>query len=227
MLTLTWHEKDAWNWRDVIPPSWFDIDDEIAEVEHGCYSPTGERIPAWCSLRVEGRNAWIDYGSGPNADRNKKNGIYRDHLLLTFADETRDTLEKVEYLDRGETSRAKVTIGNGVDMLVAEGDAKLVTHLTRERDSGLRRNKIADERERTGKLVCEACGFDAVAAYAGIDNACEVHHRTEIAKGRRRTSLADLAILCANCHGAIHRIKPMPSVAEFRSTHVRFYTTSK
>lgn len=224
MLTLTWHEKEAWNWRDVLPPSWFEIEGERSEVEHGCYSPAGKRIPAWCSLRVEGRHAWLHYGAGRNASRNKANGIYRDHLRFTFADESRDSLELVEYLDGGETWQAKVTIGNDVDAAVAEGDAKLVRHLHRERDPDLRRDKIADVRKRTGELACEACGFNALAAYVGIENACEVHHRVEIAKGPRLTGLDDLAILCANCHGAIHRIRPMPSVEVLRDKHVRFRT---
>lgn len=222
MLTLTWHEKDAWNWRDVLPPSWFAAEKSRPEAEHGCYSPEGQRIAAWCSLRVEGRHAWLDYGAGDNAARNLANGIYRDHLLLTFVDESRESLELVEYLVAGAKTKAKVTIGNDVDAAVAEGDAKLVRHLHRERDPDLRRDKIAEVRERTGELACEACGFDALAAYVGIENACEVHHRMEIAKGPRLTGLKDLAILCASCHSAIHRIRPMPTVEVFRDRHVRF-----
>lgn len=222
MLTLTWYEKDAWNWRDVLPPSWFAAEESRPEAEHGCYSPDGRRIAAWCSLRVERRYAWLDYSAGNNAARNVANGIYRDHLLLTFADERRDSLELVEYLIAGAKSKAKVKIGNDVDAAVAEGDAKLVRHLHRERDPDLRRHKIAQVRERTGELTCEACGFDALAAYVGIEDACEVHHRVEIAKGPRFTTLDDLAILCASCHLAIHRIRPMPSVEAFRDRHVRF-----
>lgn len=222
MLTLTWRERQAWNWRDVFPPSWFEMEGERLEVEHGSYSPDGKRIPAWCSLKVEGRYAWLDYGAGRNANRNEANKIFRDHLLFTFADESRESLELVEFLDGSESSHAKVTIGNDVDAAVAEGDAKLVSHLHRERDPDRRRDKIADVRERTGQLVCEACGFDALAAYVGIENACEVHHRTEIAKGPRLTGLDDLAILCSSCHGAIHRIRPMPSVEIFRVERVRF-----
>ncbi len=37
------------------------------------------------------------------------------------------------------------------------------------------------------------------------------------ASERVSTTLSDLAVLCPNCHRAIHRTKPLMSVEEFRS----------
>jgi len=52
-----------------------------------------------------------------------------------------------------------------------------------------------------------------------LEDFCEVHHLVPLGKdsGERVTSLEDLAVLCANCHRAIHRLGPsMPTVPELR-----------
>lgn len=89
-----------------------------------------------------------------------------------------------------------------------EGNKRRVTHLVRERASGLAAKKRAEFARRHGRLFCERCKLDPVAAYGeGIGEACiEVHHKTplpEIREGQR-TRLDDLACLCANCHRIVH-----------------------
>ena len=71
-----------------------------------------------------------------------------------------------------------------------------------------------------GRLACEACGFTARDAYPNLDgDLCEVHHRRPLSEAVApvATSLADLAIMCPNCHRAIHRTDPLMSVEEFRT----------
>jgi 5-methylcytosine-specific restriction protein A len=48
---------------------------------------------------------------------------------------------------------------------------------------------------------------------------CEVHHRIALGSGHgeRRTRLADLAIVCSNCHRVIHRSKPMLTIEALRT----------
>jgi len=80
------------------------------------------------------------------------------------------------------------------------------------------REKKRRHRAATGGLACEACGFDFGSRY-GFPDFCEVHHRVPLAKNEveRETRLEDLAVLCSNCHRAIHRIRPkMPTVEELR-----------
>jgi 5-methylcytosine-specific restriction protein A len=83
-------------------------------------------------------------------------------------------------------------------------------HVARERDPKLRARKIAAVRRSTGLIACEACGFDFAATYGdrGLDY-IECHHRVPLhVSGPTTTKLADLVLVCSNCHRMIHRTKP-------------------
>jgi hypothetical protein len=92
-----------------------------------------------------------------------------------------------------------------------EGDVKrrLVKH--RRRESRIRNQKITDAlRRNNDRLICEVpnCGFDFHAKYGelGIGFA-EVHHNKPLSEAPstgRVVRLADLAIVCANCHRMVH-----------------------
>lgn len=101
-------------------------------------------------------------------------------------------------------------------MEAEEGAVSLEEHLVRERNAALTGAKKADVLRATGRLACEACGFDFAVRYGEIGNGfCEVHHTKPLASrsGSETTSLHDLAVLCSNCHSIIHRTEPMWSVA--------------
>lgn len=104
-------------------------------------------------------------------------------------------------------------------LAVPEGARRLVEHFRRERNPVLVTRKKRQVRERTGRLACEACAFDFAETYGrlGIGFA-EVHHRVPLSHltEQRNTSLADLAILCSNCHRMIHKTKPFLNVVRFR-----------
>ncbi|THD48348.1 MAG: hypothetical protein E7774_03100 [Bradyrhizobium sp.] len=56
-----------------------------------------------------------------------------------------------------------------------------------------------------GRMECEACRFAGLSAYGeAIDCCFEVHHKRHLHKGERITAMEDLALVCANCHNAIH-----------------------
>jgi len=111
-----------------------------------------------------------------------------------------------------------------LDLSALEGEPRMFFHLRRERDAGLVRAKRAAARNAAGQLECEVCGFVAQLAYPGIAaEVCEVHHRKplrELAESPE-TRLADLAVLCPNCHRAIHQTKPMLSLEEFRGRFIQ------
>lgn len=93
-----------------------------------------------------------------------------------------------------------------------EGAITLQQHFLRERNATLAEAKKAEVFRTTGCLACEVCGFDFAAAYGELGNYyCEVHHTQSLClrKGSEKTSLHELAILCSNCHGIIHRTEPM------------------
>lgn len=81
----------------------------------------------------------------------------------------------------------------------------------RSREAKLRKAKItAALLANGGRLLCEVpgCGFDFFARYGDIGRGyAHVHHRRPLSKtdkGGRKTTLKDLAIVCANCHSIIH-----------------------
>ncbi len=76
-----------------------------------------------------------------------------------------------------------------------------------ERDPALRAAAL-----RRYGMVCSACGF--VPAHP---SQLEFHHLNPISEGSRRTTLEDVAVLCANCHRLAHaRLRdaaPKPSAS--------------
>ncbi|MEG4407671.1 MrcB family domain-containing protein [Microcoleus sp. MON2_D5] len=68
---------------------------------------------------------------------------------------------------------------------------------------------------------CKACGFDFESRYGEIGKGyIEAHHNVPISNlsGAKIQvdPLNDFTVLCSNCHSMIHRIKPTPTVEEFR-----------
>lgn len=69
--------------------------------------------------------------------------------------------------------------------------------------------------------ICKACGFDFEAFYGGIGRKyIEAHHNIPVSS-LEKTKIQldpakDFTVLCSNCHRMIHRIKPTPSLEEFK-----------
>lgn len=93
------------------------------------------------------------------------------------------------------------------DFSVPEGRLLLSQHLRRERSPKLRHAKIASVLQAGNPLSCEACHFNFGETYgARGEGYIEVHHVVPLhAAGEKDTKLADLALLCSNCHRVVHR----------------------
>lgn len=103
---------------------------------------------------------------------------------------------------------------------VSEGLTTYVLHLRRERNRAVIDAKKEQALARHGRLLCEVCEFDFAAFYGEFGAGyCEVHHTIPLASlnGQRVTKLADLAIVCSNCHRILHRNSPMPSISELKA----------
>lgn len=88
------------------------------------------------------------------------------------------------------------------DISVAEGSLRLVSHLLRERNHRIVRDKKKWAIEN-GLLKCEVCSFSFVDKF-GVPF-IECHHKEPISKtGERETKLEDLALVCSNCHRMLH-----------------------
>jgi 5-methylcytosine-specific restriction enzyme A len=100
--------------------------------------------------------------------------------------------------------------------------------LSRFREVALRKAKIRQALKRSpdGRLRCEVpgCGFCFEDVYGALGAGyAHVHHLTALASGDEpvRTTLDDLAVVCANCHAMIHRngeCRPLDGLAIRRRT---------
>jgi 5-methylcytosine-specific restriction protein A len=92
-----------------------------------------------------------------------------------------------------------------------EGRVLYRLHRLRERNRELVRQvkeKALDER---GRLLCAACAFDFASVYGEVGRGfIECHHLRALADltAPRATRLADVALVCSNCHRMIHRKRP-------------------
>lgn len=95
------------------------------------------------------------------------------------------------------------------DYEVDESAVKIVAHRRRERDQGLVHRKRRQVLRRTGALACEACGFDSEAEW-GVEGIIECHHLAPVSELEpgRTTRLADVRLLCPNCHRLVHSRRP-------------------
>jgi predicted HNH restriction endonuclease len=109
---------------------------------------------------------------------------------------------------------AQVQEGATVADLALDGieeaeEGRLVTamHRGHERSSALVDAKKRRALARFGRLSCEACGFDFRERYGDRgEGFIECHHAKPVhaLKPGEKTKLADLRLLCSNCHRMVH-----------------------
>ncbi len=232
MLKVLWKKTDAKGYTDVIPLEWLADEGKRPDATHMMIGPRGGRSEARCSVLVAGSVVRLDYGGMHKKQNLEKYGVTIGELKIEFSDETRQNIISVQWRIDGQSKFEDAPVMASIspsymceddEVLGTEGAAFLVSHVRRERKPGLRAMKVESILAQGGVLKCEACAFDFEAAYSSLGrSACEVHHRAPLAMtGSREISLKDLAILCANCHRAIHRTCPLPDVSEFTEKHVR------
>ena len=102
----------------------------------------------------------------------------------------------------------------------SEGKVLTRVHRIRERNRRLVNRKKDAALALTGKLECAACHFDFAAVYGEHgDGFIECHHTTPLAElmPGTKTRLADLELICPNCHRMIHRRRRWLTIEELRS----------
>ncbi len=98
-----------------------------------------------------------------------------------------------------------------------EGGILEVLHRRRERNRKAVEKKKMQVLKTHGCLRCEVCAFDFQKAYGALGKGfAECHHRKPLSEvtQTQTTRLADLAIVCANCHRMLHRKRPWMSVED-------------
>lgn len=88
-----------------------------------------------------------------------------------------------------------------------EGKVATRVHRYRERDRRLVLEAKAQAIKQHGRLVCAACSFDFSKRYGEVGvNIIDVHHTKPVhtMKPGEKTKVADLVLLCSNCHRVVH-----------------------
>lgn len=147
----------------------------------------------------EGRRGLTRGGKGDEDVWNE----FADNLdkLGKIARLIRSSLEEwILYEDRGPSLTEDIAEAT-------EGRVYTRLHRLRERNRKIVERKKDNFQKKSGRVFCEACGFDFGRVYgARGENFIECHHLKpihEMGPGET-TRLEDLVLLCANCHRMIH-----------------------
>ena len=154
-----------------------------------------------------------------------RNNHLHEEVWAEFSAEPEVLRQVAQAIERAGELLADPETQSGIpDEVFREGELLTRLHVAFER------NRTAVERKKehilasSGRLECEACGFDFAAVYGdGGRGFAECHHVLPLAKlpGLRETRLSDLAVVCANCHRMLHRLQPQYSVDDLRELIVR------
>ena len=139
-----------------------------------------------------------------------------------FADDRKQLRQVAEAIQENYKALGEVSPSKNEDISddeeAVEGRVLTRIHKFRERDTKIVKKKKAKVLSETGRLACEACGFDFQKRYGKLgEGFAECHHERPLSELKRgeKTKIRDLRIVCANCHRMIHRSRPWPTVAEF------------
>lgn len=135
---------------------------------------------------------------------------------------------RLELVEIARTIRSASVVAGKVEVAdVADADegdfpeGKILyrLHRIRERNSVLT-EKAKRRAAQNGGLKCAACDFDFLARYGEIGRGyIECHHTLPLSEylSATRTSLKDLALVCANCHRMLHRKRPWLTIGQLKS----------
>jgi 5-methylcytosine-specific restriction endonuclease McrA len=93
-------------------------------------------------------------------------------------------------------------------------------HRSRERDPTIVRKAKELRLKNTHKLECDVCSFDFLARYGHRgEGFIEAHHKIPVSRldGKTKTKVAELALVCSNCHRMLHRGNPHLSIEGLRA----------
>lgn len=117
--------------------------------------------------------------------------------------------DEYEIAEKSELSDELIRqMGRDLDYGAFEGETEEHKARVRRRAAWLA-NKFAMMRKKTGRLICDDCGFDPVHLFdpklVSPRSMFDVHHKNPLRAGKRYTTINDYALLCPTCHRAEHR----------------------
>lgn len=135
--------------------------------------------------------------------------------LYTVLELNNKHLKRLERACRGTIKKA---VSLERELQASEGGQYKAEVTFRKRNQGL----IASKKAQSDGL-CEVCGFDFGKKYDHLDreptNCLVAHHLQPIGKRKRnsKTTLDDIALLCPNCHTAVHTEDPPITVEKLKA----------
>ena len=154
---------------------------------------------------------------GKGLERGGKDEEVVWNLYSSNQNQLRELTESIKSLVLSDDPLPPVEIMGDDEEEGEEGQILTRTHRYRERNNKLVTRKKQRVLREIGTLFCEACGFDFSEAYGKRgDGFIECHHTKPVSelKDGETTKIADLALVCSNCHRMIHRRKPWLSVED-------------
>jgi putative restriction endonuclease len=94
----------------------------------------------------------------------------------------------------------------------------------RERDPQVINKAKKLAKQQCGRLYCCICTFDFEKRYGKVgEGFIEGHHTKPLSEldGVAKTKIADIALVCSNCHRMLHRRRPWLTMAELKSLLVK------
>ena len=100
-----------------------------------------------------------------------------------------------------------------------EGEEKYVQHRGLERDSRIGKNAKELRLDEVGVLRCDVCGFSFSDFYGEMGAGfIEAHHTVPVSqiKGKRKTKIEEIALVCSNCHRMLHSSAKVLSIVDLQ-----------
>ncbi|WP_348721022.1 HNH endonuclease [uncultured Candidatus Puniceispirillum sp.] len=164
---------------------------------------------------IDANDAFEEYkkaGQAPISPNTNRQSAHHQPAPATTGDTSSDVKSDIDALrpeELKEKGHTKQT----------EGERKLVKHYVRERAPKLRKAKLGAMIKKYDHLKCECCDTIGDTYKPEVRRSVfEVHHKKPLSEGMTINGLDDLALLCANCHRAIHATNPLLSVEEFKNS---------
>lgn len=124
-----------------------------------------------------------------------------------------------EFLEWGVIDGVKTSSIAVDERTFVEGGLVMRTHLQRERNQAVVALAKSTFKSKHGRLFCEVCGFDFEETFGELGaDFIEAHHDRPLSEltESSATTVADLRMVCSNCHRILHRRRPWLSVDELR-----------
>ena len=193
------------NWIGIFPS----INGVILKVRHGSYAKDGwvDNTKLEYRYSLKKRQGEIKFNEKANSVLLKQPQLL--YPIFLFTESKNDWLFEGEFSVKiieedfvvlfRRDSQPEITLPEQDEFLFQEGNRRYVTHLLAERSKA-----VVNIAKNASSWICEICSLDFQKTYG--EPYIEAHHTIPVYKYSESHSISpnDLALLCPNCHKAVH-----------------------